>query len=250
MELAVMSLNLRGPDDPPPHDWPSRRPRLAALLARVEPDVVGTQEALAPMLEQLCADAPAERPLAWSGRDRLGGHEDEHCAVVYRSDRWRPVAGGDVALSASPDRLGTRWTATQGFPRMATWVRLASRGGTGEVVLVNTHLDHVCPQSRLLAARQLCGLVGEVAGDAPVVLTGDVNAEPGSQLAGVLAGCLEPVLPTAGRAPRTFHGYGTGSGCIDWVLARGVEVLGAEVLDDGPPVSDHHPVLATLRVPG
>ncbi len=244
-----MSLNLRGCDDPPPNDWAHRRPRLARLLECTAPDVLGTQEALAAVLDEVCADAEPGLRLAWNGVDRRGGRDDEHCAVVHREDRWRVVASGDLALSDLPEALGTKATSTQGFPRMVTWVRLAPRCEGGEILVVNTHLDHLCARSRVLAAEQLVSLVDDLAPDGPVVVTGDFNAQPGSDPHRILLTRLDPVFPRTG-APDTFHGHGAGRGCLDWVLGRGVEVLRAGVAAVDRPVSDHHPVLARLCIAG
>lgn len=240
-----MSLNLRGPDDPAPHDWAHRRPLCTELFRVVQPDVIGTQEALFSSLQQLRYDSPADAPLEWTGLGRTGGSTDEHSAVLHRADRWRVVALDHLALSAKPRSLGTRHTRDQGCPRMVTWVRLADTEGR-EVTVVNTHLDHASAQARARAASQLAALVETLPG--PLVMTGDFNDVPGSETWTTLTSVLTPACPAGDDHPSTFHGYGDAgeTGCIDWILQRGFTTATWWVVHRNPPVSDHHPVVADL----
>ena len=44
--LRVMTYNLRYASDTPPNSWPERLPVAVAMLRDLQPDVMGTQEAL------------------------------------------------------------------------------------------------------------------------------------------------------------------------------------------------------------
>ena len=244
MEIRVLTQNLRGPSDPPPHDWASRRPRFRALLDRVQPDFIATQEAHFAMLQDLRRDAPPDAPLEWTGLGRRGGSSDEHCAVVHRADRWEVTAYDHLALSATPRTIPSTWTAAQDCPRMVTWARYRHRVSGTEVTIASTHLDQLCATSRSASAQQLAELAAAL-GDGPVVLAGDFNDEPGSPAYRTLTGALTPIFPTT-EARDTFNGYGAGGGCIDWILQRGFDAAAWHVLTPTPPVSDHNGVLAQL----
>jgi endonuclease/exonuclease/phosphatase family metal-dependent hydrolase len=56
--FRVMSYNIRydNPDDTP--DWRARRGPMAAQIRAVQPDVLGVQEALMPMVDDLARALP------------------------------------------------------------------------------------------------------------------------------------------------------------------------------------------------
>ena len=102
--LKVMTYNVRYASDDGPQPWPSRRAAAVAMLRRVHPDVIGTQELLQRQGDDMVAALPEYR---WFGRDRMGGHANEHMGILYRTDRLRLVQQGDFWLSDTPDQPGS-----------------------------------------------------------------------------------------------------------------------------------------------
>ena len=145
--VRVMSFNLRlnvasDGDDA----WPNRRDAAAEIVRGA--DVVGVQEALPGMLDDLDARLPGFARVG-VGRDADGGGEQS--AVLYRTDRFEALDAGTFWLSPTPDVPGSvGWDAA--LPRIATWVQLRERGGAAFVV-VNTHFDHVGAVARRGRAR-------------------------------------------------------------------------------------------------
>lgn len=253
--LRVMSFNVRLPiETDGANRWEARRELAAQAIADAAPDVIGTQELHKPQGDWLVERLPR---YAWFGRDRRGGHGDEHMGVFYRSDRLRVLESGDFWLSDTPDVPGSI-TWGHPFPRMATWALFERIADGRRFYLFNTHLPYREEDSaaRERGARLLAERIAALPADVPVVVTGDFNATPGGPVHAALSTTLRDAWETAPRRSgpaETFHAFGgTADRRIDWILVRGFEVLEARTLDacdgeGGRCPSDHFPVLAELR---
>jgi len=260
--LKAMTFNLRtglafdGADS-----WLFRRELVGGVVTSEAPEVMGTQEGWAFQLDFIQKSVPGTE---WVGTSRRGSAFEEHCAVFYRTDRFRLLHSGTFWLSDSPDEPGTKFSAGQGFPRIATWTELESRAGGQIFFVFNTHLDNyreeqVHERSASLLVRQ----VERIAAGAPTLLTGDFNEPVGgpayeiltgkAEFDGVRGSLVDP-WKTLGLAEEgTFHGFdgvANGPSRIDWVLASpGFLALAGEVLHDqvnGRYPSDHFPVAAAF----
>ena len=255
--VRVMSFNLRLDVASDSGDaWPHRRDAAAAIVRGA--DVVGVQEALPGMLDDLDARLPGFARVG-VGRDADGGGEQS--AVLYRADRFEATASGTFWLSPTPDVPGSvGWDAA--LPRVATWVRLRERGGR-PLVVVNTHFDHVGGEARRQSARLLVDRALALADGAPLVVTGDVNAADTSAVYRTLTQALRDArlvseAPATGPAA-TWNDFGRASSDrrIDLVLVGGpLRVLRAGTddrtlgdvagTDNARLPSDHYPVTATV----
>ena len=260
--LRVMSFNLRL-DTPADGEnaWPHRRDWVAGLIRFHAPDAIGVQEALAHMLTDLDARLP--------GFDRVGvGRADgrdggEFSAILYRADRLDLLDSGTFWLSPTPELPGSRgWDAA--IERVATWARFRDRRTGCRLLHLNTHFDHIGEQARQESARLIRRRLDSLAGELPVVVTGDLNAEPQSApyrifTRDTIAGAIGP-LRDAFSASRGGH-YGPTSSWtafkaiepgrrIDYVLVSpDLPVLQHAILPDswdGRFPSDHLPVVAVL----
>lgn len=262
--LRTMSFNLRydTPSDGP-NAWPHRRDWVAGLVRFHEADVVGVQEALATMLADLDARLPGFARIGVGRADgRAGG---EFSAILYRTDRLELLGGGTFWLSPTPDTPGSKGWDTA-IERVATWARFRDRRTGCRYVHLNTHFDHIGEEARQESARLIRRRLAALAGDLPIVMTGDLNADPRSApyrilTSDTLAGAIAP-LRDAFRVSRAGH-YGPTSTWtefraieperrIDYVLVSpSVEVLTHGILPDswdGRFPSDHLPVLASLAI--
>lgn len=252
--LRVMTFNVRVPvDREPERTWEARRPLAAALIRRTAPDLIGTQELVKRQGDDLVAALP---DYAWFGRDRRGGHDDEHMGILYRRDRLRLVEQGDFWLSDTPGVPGSM-TWGNVFPRMVTWGRFETRGpASRSVQMLNTHFPYrdVDAAARLQCAAAILAHVAMLRPDLPVVLTGDFNCDareaPHARLATVLTDAHAAAPRVRGPAA-TFHDFGKDDDPrrIDWIMTRGMHARALTTLEDHAGAvwpSDHRPVLAEL----
>ena len=176
-ELAVMTLNMRydNPEDGM-NNWRFRRERIAGLIRSEAVDLLGTQEVLANQFDDLQALLPGYRAVGVGRED--GARAGEFNAVFFRSDRFELLDSGVFWLSEEPETPGSKgWDGA--CERLATWTVLRDKSG-GELLFINTHLDHIGEQARREGVALLLRRIETLRAGRPVILTGDFNAESSS----------------------------------------------------------------------
>jgi len=255
--LNVMTYNLRYASATPPNSWPERRPAAKAMLEKLSPDLIGTQEGLYEQLKDLHDDLPGFGQI---GLGREGGSRGEFMAIFYRLERFEPLEYDHFWLSDTPEVIGSASWGNS-VRRMVTWVRFRDRATSQQFYFVNTHFDHQSQNAREKSAELLLERVRALKTELPVIVVGDFNAAAGKNKAYetlVGSGYFVDTWDAAaerGPAVGTFHDYRgprEGGARIDWILSRGpVETLATEVVTfqlDGQYPSDHFPVMARLRL--
>ncbi len=267
LPLRVLSFNVRynNPGDGI-NAWPNRTDRVAGLIRFYEPDVAGLQEVLVGQLHDLEQRLP---DYAWVGVGRDDGMDaGEFSPILYRPDRLELVETGTFWLSQTPDSVGSRsWDAA--LPRIATWAVFSDRATGHRLHAFNTHFDHRGAEARLGSARLLRSRALRAAEGEPLLLMGDLNAEPGSPPIQALLECADPSgaevclhdsrLGTSGAyGPEgTMHGFAVTEEPgrrIDYVITTShfTVVRQGHLTDSnaGFYPSDHIPVLADLVLVG
>jgi endonuclease/exonuclease/phosphatase family metal-dependent hydrolase len=262
--------------------WELRRDSVVSLLERLQPDLVGTQEANLQQIHDLQALLPDYGVVAAGnlGPQRAQHHGNWYSAIFYRRDRVQrvPSPGECFWLSPRPEQPASRF-ALASRPRVAVWSVFAHRGTGRRLLFGTTHLEAFMPGHRREGARLLQSYIGrklrELGEDMPVFLTGDFNARASTHeirhlQADSLAGPrLHDAWLEAGlsddRAAATFRGldlrdrFGNwllGHRRIDYVFYRPrLELERVERVDysrylaaRSVPPSDHDPVLASFRL--
>jgi endonuclease/exonuclease/phosphatase family metal-dependent hydrolase len=242
------------------HAWEHRRELVAGVVRYHRPALVGLQEPLAHQLADVEAALPGYR---FEGVGRKDGADGgEFTPVGARTDRLAIEATGTRWLSPTPGEPGSA-DPDASHPRIVTWSRLRDRATDRRFHHVNTHFDHRSAAARRRSADRLREVVADVAGDGPAVVTGDLNATPGSPPLDRLTAPDGPgrTLRDAFELAAFRHGPtvtfeqfdGPPTRRIDYVLVtEGVDVGQHAVLadrgDDRVP-SDHLPVVAELDLP-
>jgi endonuclease/exonuclease/phosphatase family metal-dependent hydrolase len=138
---------------------------------------------------------------------------------------------------------------------MVTWVQLQDKYSDSTLFVFNTHFDHVGVKARELSAHLLVQAVDSLAGDQPVIITGDFNSSDKDAPHEVITGAgfkdsrvvsaTDPVGPVY-----TWTGFEVGGKTgerIDFIFVRNTQpVLNHVVHDDssgGHYLSDHLPVI-------
>src|SRR5689334_17050603 len=138
--MLVMSFNVRTKTTSDgENQWHFRRDDLAAMLNAKRPDVLGLQEVQKSQLDDLIDRLPDYH---WYGVGRDDGREaGEYSPVFWRSDRFERGDAGSFWLAADCTKPARGWDAA--CTRLASWVLLRDRNTAGEVLFMNTHLDHM-----------------------------------------------------------------------------------------------------------
>ncbi len=244
--------------------WPHRSSEVMELITkRCRPDLLGLQEALPHQLDQV---AQGMSDWDWVGVARDDGRRlGEFTPVFYRRGRFTLLESETFWLSETPEIPGSRsWDAE--LNRIATWARLQDRQSGQRFCFVNTHLEYSGLRARSEGARLLRRKLPEIAGGAPLLLTGDFNCREGSEPYRLLTDdgsgesflfdaryrAVKPHLGPTASTLSDFEALGEPGSRIDYVfVTRDVEVLTHRIVEDrfGPHYpSDHLPVLAEVVI--
>jgi endonuclease/exonuclease/phosphatase family metal-dependent hydrolase len=253
--MKLMTYNLRYANERDAHPWSQRRALVTDLVAGSAPTILGTQEGLKHQLDELSDGLPAH--YAWVGSGRGWPAADEYCAVFYDSRRVRVLDVTQRWFSTTPEVPGSlSWGAC---PRIMTAVVFEDRTTSDELLVINTHLDHLSVAARRFAADYLVSYIQQEADGRPTVVMGDFNTA--ARLSAVYRRlCETPLEDTFEAQPGsavdrpTFTNYQAPplrGHRIDWILVSpDVQVDRSEVNTsdfDGLYGSDHLPVEATVR---
>lgn len=261
--LRVMSYNIRlDLESDGANRWSARRDQLIGQVQLVRPAILGLQEVVAGQKSDLEGALPGYTFLGVSRDDGKSAGEFSNLAIDR--ELFEVKASGTFWLSPTPAVPSKGWDAA--YPRVATWAHLVRRSDGRLFLALNTHLDHQGQQARLEAARQIVRwLQANRSGGEVVLITGDLNAEPGSpplaELTSQATGLRDakamsksPPLGPEGTF-NNFVALPAASRRIDYILVDPtIEVERYAVLawhgDDGRVASDHFPVVADLKACG
>lgn len=254
LTAATYNLRLNLASDGP-NAWPQRRDAVRALIRYHEIDLLGTQEGLIDQVQDLAAMPGFAR--VGVGRDD-GRQAGEHAAIFFRTARFALLGQGDFWLSPTPEVPGKGWDA-RCCNRLASWARLRDQDSGRVFYAFSVHFDHEGVVARRESAQLMLRQMRAIAGDAPVLLLGDLNATPESEPVRLLLGGLRDAYRISEAPPYgpvgTFNDFKLDAPLLDRIdyilLGPGWRVLRYAALTDSHQArfpSDHLPVVARLRL--
>jgi endonuclease/exonuclease/phosphatase family metal-dependent hydrolase len=255
--VTVMTYNIRldTPIDGV-NAWPNRADRVASLIRKYNPDILGIQEAMHHQLHELLRTLP-DYSFVGVGRDD-GKEQGEYSAILYKHARFGLLQQNTFWLSETSDVPGSKnWDAA--ITRVATWARLFDKEAKAEFLVLNTHFDHIGKVARERSAELIKVKLAELANRQPVLVMGDFNSTPEERAYQVMveAGDFALYDATPGMPVGTFCGFAVGAmDCVpidyifhskEWTLKNFLVISD----NDGTHYpSDHLPVLAGLALTG
>lgn len=251
--VRVISFNVRCANDA----FGSVNVRSRFLIAMIEeylPDSFGVQEATEKWMKILQKKLGDKYGCVTQMRDEAEGTEAS--AVFYLKDKYELKDSGTIWLSDTPDEPYTKYEDS-GCTRIATWATLESKDGGEVYTHINTHLDHVSDEARVLQTKVLNNKIAELQqGGQPVVCTGDFNADEKSVVYDEMVTLLSDSKYLAKNSDSgvTYHDYGkyTEGEPIDFIFVpEGTEVDTYKIIDEmvsGMFVSDHYGICVDLYI--
>lgn len=173
MNVASFNIRMDTPNDSL-DAWPNRKEMVKGLIAFHEFDLFGIQEGFHHQITDI---------LELGNYDYVGGGRDdgesagEHSAIFYKKERFEVLNNGDFWFSETPDIPGKGWDATC-CNRICSWAHFKDLSSGKEFYFFNMHYDHQGKEARKNSSLLLLQKVREIAGDKPVICTGDFNATP------------------------------------------------------------------------
>ena len=179
---------------------------------------------------------------------------DEQVSIAYRKDRLNLMEMQSYWLSETPYVPASRYAEQSICPRICNEA-LFEDLETGKVFrIVNTHLDHIGAQARILGLRQILEKLKteQLYPDAPTMITGDFNAEPQDPEFEILKEYPEYTNVTK-QIGITYHGFTEEDHpcSIDFLLVKGDIKTGEPVKwtdkEGNVWLSDHYPVCVEVE---
>lgn len=255
--VKVMSYNIRYDnknDADLGNGWEQhRREKVVALIRHYDPDLLGVQEALKHQIDYLLEQLP-EYTFIGVGRNE-GKMEGEFSAILYKKERFEPRRQNTFWLSTTPEKPSKDWDAA--LPRIVTWGYFHDKETNRNFYHFNTHFDHIGVQARAESAKLIVEKIKDIAGNKPVVLSGDMNATPDAEPYKILSNAFNDAAVISQKPP--YGPEGTFSNFdlkpdndfprIDYIFVDNMAVLSYETIADftgSKFPSDHLPVMAVV----
>lgn len=256
--INVASFNIRmdTPDDSL-DAWPNRKEMVKGLIAFHDFDIFGIQEGFHHQITDILE--LGNYAYIGGGRDD-GKSAGEHSAIFFKKDRFEMLRNGDFWFSETPNVPSKGWDATC-CNRICSWAFLKDKASGKQFYFFNMHYDHQGKEARRNSSLLLLQKVREIAGDNPVICTGDFNATPDSEPIRIIFedGLLNDAY-TASRTPPYGTTGTTNSFRLDAKMQNRIDYVWTTmhfivnkygVLNDmqyGHFPSDHFPVLVNVTL--
>jgi len=175
-ELNVMTFNIRyNNKNDSLNAWPYRKDNAASQIKFHNVHILGVQEALHEQIMDL-SQSLSQYKYVGVGRDD-GKTKGEYSAIFYDTIRLKLLGSSTFWLSLTPEVPGSKsWDAA--ITRIVTWAKFTDARSKRTFFVFNTHFDHMGKEARRESARLLKQKVKDIAGNNPVVITGDFNSKP------------------------------------------------------------------------
>ena len=208
LKIATFNLRMDTPSDGE-NAWFHRKDMVNDLIRFYGFDLFGTQEGFTHQLNDILR--LSDYRFIGVGRDD-GKDAGEHCAIFYRSDRFKVLDQGDFWLSEHPEKPGRGWDGTC-CNRICTWGKFEDLKNHKQFYFFNVHYEYEGDVARRESSNLMISRIKSIAGNQPVFLTGDFNAFPTEEPIRILndSGFLNDSYTITKEAPFgpvcTYHGY-------------------------------------------
>jgi endonuclease/exonuclease/phosphatase family metal-dependent hydrolase len=263
--LRVITYNIRYENqaDTGTISWSNRKPFILSTILFHQADIIGMQEVLH---SQLVYFDSALNNFSHAGVGREDGKEKgEYAPIYFNKNVFDLLQDSTFWLSSTPEIVSKGWDAA--LERICTWLKIKDKRNGKIFFVFNTHFDHQGIQAREESAKLLLQQMHRIAGELPVILTGDFNTpektKPIESITGknskntyfLYDAMYRSDLPHHGSYT-TFCGFNVLKGIIgdriDYIFtSRHFSILNHATLTDfkeGHFPSDHFPVFSTLKL--
>ena len=254
-EVQIATYNVRVDTDADKNwAWDYRKQEVLDLIRYHSWDVFGVQEIRPNQVKDLSIltefDSYTE--------EREGDNQGEGLGIYYKPDLFDCLDKGYFWLSKTPDVPSIHPEA--GCKRIALWVILKDKLTQKEILVINTHLDHISEAARQEGMSVLLEELKDKIEQFNTVILGDFNSEKTEILHHELKKQFsypEEDETVFNYGPKgTFQDFNYDISWneleqIDYVLFKGIECLKYGVLTDSCDKrfpSDHFPVVATVKI--
>lgn len=257
MRLCLISSNIRF-DNPADgaNAWPLRRNILTEILLKHSPDIIATQEG---RFDQLLDFKEALSDFDIVDPHRSWIKERMYPTFFIRKDAFELIKSEDIWLSETPDVAGSA-SFGSAFPRLLTWMKIQPKNSKRNLIVVNTHLDHVKAETRSEQIKVLGKEIKKLLDpSSKLIVMGDFNDSPESTTREILLKEFPDLIDSwklfnsrEETSHHSFNGICENGSRIDWIMTQKDLTIEECILDKstaaGKYPSDHFPVVCKIKL--
>jgi len=256
---SIMSYNIRYDNTYDiENNWKFRKGPMVELLNHYHPTILGTQEGLFHQLSFLDSSLMNYKYIGIGRED--GIMQGEYCAIFYDTTIYSIIFHSTFWLSDKCDTISVGWDAA--LERICTYGLFEHKLSKNELLVFNTHFDHLGTKSREKSAELILNKIEEInENKLPVILMGDLNSTlesiPIQNIKTIFIDAMTISKQSPSGPAGTFNGFHPNDSItkrIDYIFVKKLEVLSYVHLDDrrkdNSHISDHIAVMAEIEFIG
>lgn len=175
--ICIMSSNVRtwNPLDVAKRSWFYRADLLVKNIESEKPDIICFQEVTSMHYNYLTSSLKGyDNVIQYRDKSRFS----EGCPVFFSTSRFELKDKGSFWLSETPEVMSKDWKSA--CYRICSYVILTDKESKKDLVVFNTHLDHISDEARINGIAVVLDKIKQFGG-LPSIITGDFNAEEDSE---------------------------------------------------------------------
>ena len=250
-KINIMTYNIRlNTDADGINKWDNRKEGIVSLIKNENVDILGIQEALPDQIEYLSNQL---KDYNYIGEGRNGGNSGEYSAIYFNSKKISLKEEETFWLSETPRFASIGWDAA--INRIVTLGVFYIKNSKKELIVYNTHFDHIGKVAREKSARMILNhITKNNYQDRQLVVMGDLNSNTDEFPIKVLSEKLDDSFKISNLKDSigTFNGFDINSKLsdrIDYVFTKNIKIIDYRHIDKKLPnglwPSDHLPILVT-----
>ena len=251
MSIKIISFNIRCADDENGNSIAERAPRLAKIIGKYAPDVIGFQEFTPPWTEHVEQYFGADYVIFNQYRTDTGWIESS--PLLWKKDKFDCIKRGCFWLSNTPEKMSGGWDDF-GHNRICLYALLQDKKDGRIFACFNTHLGFG-EENQIKSVRLICRYMESLSAY-PTFISGDFNMLPTSAPYAEMVKYFADVNELTVQDRRsTYHGYDLNNAYnehIDYFfIDHKIQPISFKILDeliDGKFPSDHYGIYTELAL--
>jgi endonuclease/exonuclease/phosphatase family metal-dependent hydrolase len=244
-------------------NWKNRKNSISALLKKLDTDIICIQECVIPQLKFLRRELESKYFYYGALNNNLSWHWSDINAIFYKFEKYKLLNSGTNWFSSTPTQIGSK-SYGNFIPRAFNWIILEHKSLRLKLLVMNTHLDVLNPESRIKCVEQMASFLKSMEYEYDLLLlAGDFNTVyPDKNIISLFKTEGIDIVDSfkwassAMRKKGTFNGFHGDLGRrIDYVFyldRKGVIESGEYIVNDEKSqfdefISDHYPVIFNIK---
>ena len=254
--IKIISYNIRYNNPNDGKDiWENRRETITDFIEKEAPDFLGLQEVNFPQIQYLNSNL-INYSFIGVGRDD-GKTRGEFSPIYFNESKYNLLLSNTFWLSETPDNISVGWDAA--MERICTYGLFEQKNDGTKLWVFNTHFDHIGNVAREKSVDLILSKIKDLTKDKDqIIITGDFNLSEDSVPIKKLQNFYNDVnikMDNKSKFYGTFNNFKIDNNYnnrIDYIFYKNFDLIKSSHLhiktDQGRWASDHHPVIAILKI--